>query len=233
MSVRTHVHTEQSLHSLSFVLSLSCVHTPPLEHALSSQCDESSHEPLLLLFVELLGPAAGQLQVVIGAVWLIVQVHAGHSFFGHGPLYLRPFMPFVKRRNGDHLRPHVQRRLQGRLIVTAVHPVAGVVVVPRPDAGVDVTWSNAGDEEEIVAVAESFDGLPVLVRGAEGEAVGSKKSVHAIKASCEDVVLVALLHDQGDKDGVVGRAAHAVGAGGSQKLRPGLWWSQVGVIDVK
>ena len=30
VSVRTHVHTEQSLHSLSFVLSLSCVHTPPL-----------------------------------------------------------------------------------------------------------------------------------------------------------------------------------------------------------
>lgn len=142
-------------------------------------------------------------------------------------------MPFVKGRDGDHLRPHVQRRLQGRFIVTAVHPVAGVVVVPRPDAGVDVARSNTGDEEEIVAVAKSFDGLPVLVRGAEGETVGSKESVHAIKASREDVVLVALLHDQGDKDGVVSRATHAVGAGGSQKLRPGLWWSQVGVVDVK
>lgn len=164
---------------------------------------KSSHEPLLLLFVELLRPAAGQLQVVIRPVWVIVQIHTSHCFFWYRPLYLRPLVPFVKRRDGDDVRPHVQRRLQGRLIVTAVHPVAHVVVVPRPDACVDITRADAGDEEEVVAVAKSFDGLPVLVRGAEGETVGSKVSVHAIKATCQDVVLVALLHNQGDEDGVI------------------------------
>lgn len=126
-------------------------------------CCSRSHEPLLFLLVELLCPAAGQLQIMIRSMWLIVQVHTGHSFLGHRPLYLRPLVPLVKRRDGDDLRPHVQRRQQGGLIVAAVHPVAHVVVVPRPDAGVDVTGSDAGDEEEIVAVAESFDGLPVLV----------------------------------------------------------------------
>lgn len=136
-------------------------------------------------------------------MWLIVQVDPGHCFFRHRPLYLRALMPFVKRCDGDNLRSHVERRLQGRLIVTAVHSVARVVVVPRPDAGVDVTGSHAGDEEEIVAVTESFDGLPVLMRGAEGEAVGGKVSVHAVKATREDVVLVALLHNQGDEDGVI------------------------------
>lgn len=118
---------------------------------------------MLLLFIELLRPAPGQLQVVIRSMWLIVQVHTGDSFFGHCPLYLRALVPFVKRRYGDNLWPHVQRRLQGRLVVTAVDPVAGVVVVPRPDAGVDVAGSHTGDEDEIVAVTEGLDGLPVLV----------------------------------------------------------------------
>lgn len=141
---------------------------------------------------------------MIRPVWLIVQVHAGQSFFGNRPLYLRPLVPFVERGDGDDLGPHVERRLQGRLIVATVHSVARVVVVPRPDAGVDVPRSNAGDEKEIVAVAECLDDLPVLVRGAEGETVGGEISVHAVKATCQDVVLVALLHNQGDEDGVVG-----------------------------
>lgn len=204
LSLCTYIYSDHSLQSPSFVLSLSREHTLPLEHAVSSQFDESSHEPLLLLSVELLHPAAGQLQVVVRSVWLIVQVHTSHCFFGHRPLYLRPLVPFVKRCDGDDLWPHIQCRLQGRLIVTTVHPVARVVVVPRSDAGVDITRSNAGDEEEIVAITKSFDDLPVLVRGAEGEPVGSKISVHAIKATCQDVVLVALLHNQGNEDGVVG-----------------------------
>lgn len=142
-------------------------HTQISTRAVSSPLNESSHEPLLLLFVELLYPAPGQLQVVIRSMWLIVQVHTGDSFFGHRPLYLCPLVPFVKRCYGDNLWPHVQRRLQGRLVVTAVDPVAGVVVVPRPDAGVDVARSHAGDEDEIVAVTEGLDGLPVLVRRAK------------------------------------------------------------------
>lgn len=162
------------------------------------------HEPLLLLFVELLGPVPGQLQVVVRAVWLIVQVHSGHRLFGHRPLYLCPLVPFIKGCDGDDLWPYIERCLQGGLIVAAVDPVSHVVVVPRPDAGVNVSGSNTGDEEEVVAIAESLDGLPVLVRGAEGEAVGGEVSVHAVEASCQDVVLVPLLHDEGDEDRVVG-----------------------------
>lgn len=180
-----------------------CTHAS-VEHADSSQFDESSHQPLLLLFVKLLRPAAGQLQVVIWSMWLIVQVHTGHCFFRHSLLYLCPLVPFIKRCDGDNLWPHIQRRLQGRLIVATVHPVTHVVVVPRSDAGVNITRSNAGDEEEIVAVTKSFDGFPVLVRRAEGETIGSKISVHAVKATCQDVVFVALLHNQGNEDGVIG-----------------------------
>lgn len=155
----------------------------------------SSHEPLLLLFIELLCPASGQLQVVIRPMWLIVQVHTGHSLFRHRSLYLRPFMPFVKRRYGDNFWACIERGLQSCLIVTAVHPVARIVVVPWTDAGVDVTRSHARDKKEIVPVTESFDGLPVLVRRAKGEAVGGKVSVHAVKATCQDVMLVTLLHN--------------------------------------
>lgn len=200
-----------------------CLYT--LEHAVSSQFDERSHEPLLLLFVKLFHPAAGQLQVVIRTMWLIVQVHSGHSFFRHCPFYLCPLMPFIKRCNRDDLWTYIQCCLQGRLIITPVHPVACVVVVPRPDACVNITRSHAGDKKEIVAIAESFDGLPVLVRGTKWEAVGGKISVHAIKSTCKYVVLVALLHNQCDENGVIGWAAHTVGASGSQKFRPGLWRS--------
>lgn len=165
--------------------------------------DPSSHEPLLLLSVELLHPATGQLQVMIRSMRLIVQIHPGHCLFGCRPLYLRPLVPFVKRCDGDDLWPHVQRCLQGRLIVTTVHPIASVVVVPWSDAGVDVTRSNAGDEEEIVAITKRFDHLPVLVRGAEGEPIGSEIRVHAVEAARQNVMLVALLHNQSNKDGVV------------------------------
>lgn len=107
------------------------------------------------------------------------------------------------------------------------------MVVPWSDAGVDITRSNAGDEDEVVPITESLDGLPVLVRRAEREAVGSEVGVHAVKAPCQDVMLVTLLHNQSNKDGVVSGATHAVGTGGSQKFRPGLGWSKVRVINVE
>lgn len=166
-------------------------------------------------------------------MWLIVQVHTGHSSLRHGPLYLRPFVPFVKRRDGDHLRPHAERCLQGCLVVTAIYPVASVVIVPRSNAGVDVTRSNTGDEKKVVSIAEGLDGLPVLVRGAKGEAVGSEVSVHAVEAARENVMLVPLLNDQSNENRVIGRATNTVGACGSQKFRPGLRWSQIGVINVE
>lgn len=164
---------------------------------------------------------------------LIVQVDAGQGLFGRRPLDLRALVPLVERRDGHHLGPDVQCRLQGRLVVAPVDPVARVVVVPRPDAGVDVAGAHAGDEEEVVALAEGLEHLPVLVRGAVGEAVGGEVGVHAVEAARQDVVHVALLHHQGDEDRVVGRAAHAVGAARAQELGPRLRRSQVGVVDVE
>lgn len=213
MSTHVLVYTDQPRHSRPSPFVPFHIPCPPQRSS-----DLSSHEPLLLLFVELLHPVAGQLQVVVGPMRLVVQVHTGHCLFRDSPLYLRPLVPLVERRDGDDLRPRVERCLQGCLVIAAVHPVARVVVVPRPDAGVDVAGPHTGDEQEVIAVAESLDGLPVLMGGAEGEAVGGKVRVHAIEATGEYVVLVALLHDQRDEDGVIGGAAHAVGAGGSQKL---------------
>lgn len=109
-----------------------------------------SHQPVVLLLVEVLGPLARQLQIVVRLVGLVVQIQAGCGFLGDSPFYLRALVPLVKGRDGNDFRPDGQSRLQGRLIVASVHPVAGVVVVPRPDGCIHVAGTNAGDEEQIV-----------------------------------------------------------------------------------
>lgn len=73
-------------------------------------------------------------------------------------------MPLIKGSNGDDFWSDRQSCLQGCLVVTSIHPVPGVVVVPRSNGCVDVPWAHAGDEQQIVGVAECLDGLPVLVR---------------------------------------------------------------------
>lgn len=109
-----------------------------------------SHQPVVLLFIEVLGPLAGQLQIVVRLVGLVVQIQAGCGFLGDSPFYLRALVPLVKGRNGNNFWPDGQSRLQGRLVVASVHPVPGVVVVPRPDGCVHVPGTDAGDEEQIV-----------------------------------------------------------------------------------
>lgn len=46
-------------------------------------------------------------------------------------------------------------------------------------------------------------------------------------------MFVALFDNEGDEKAVVSRPSDAVGAFSRQELRPGLWWCQVGVIDIK
>lgn len=193
----------------------------------------SSHQPFVLLFVEVLGPLASELQKVVGSVGLVVQVEARGGFLGHGSLDLRALVPLVEGGDGDDVRPHGQGRLQRRLVVASVHPVASVVVVPRPHGRVHVAGAHAGDEEQVVGVAERLDGPPVLVRRAEREAVGGEVGVDAVEAARLDVVLVALLHDQANEEAVVRCPPDAVGAFGRQELRPRLGGYQVGVIDVE
>lgn len=86
------------------------------------------------------------------------------------------------------------------------------MVVPRPDSCVHVARSSTGHEKQVVSVAEIFDGLPVLMRGAVRKAVGRKVGVHAVEASCQDVVLMTLFDDQADEDPVIRRSSQTVGA---------------------
>lgn len=140
----------------------------------------------------------------------VVQIQPGHSLLGHGSLDLSSLVPLVKRGYGDDVRPHGHRRLQGRLVISPVHPVACIVVVPGTDGGVYVTRPCARHEQQVALVAESFDGFPVLVRSSEGETVGGKVSVHAVETAREDVMLVALFHDERDEDAVVRRSSETV-----------------------
>lgn len=112
-------------------------------------------------------------------------------------------MPLVKRSHRDDLGPGLQRRFQRHLVVLAVDAVPCVLTVPGPDAGVNVAWTYAGDENQIVAVAESLNGSPVALRGAVGKAIGCKVRVDAIEAGSQDFSFMLLLYKQTDKECVV------------------------------
>lgn len=112
-------------------------------------------------------------------------------------------MPLVKRSHRDDLGPGLERCSQRRLVILAVHPVPCVLCVPGPNAGVDIAWTYAGDEYQIVAVAEPLDGSPVPLSGAVGKAVSRKVRVNAIEARSHDLVFMLLLHEQADEDAVV------------------------------
>lgn len=143
---------------------------------------------------------------------LVVQIQTSSSLLRYGSLNLRPFVPLVKGGDGDDIRSHRQRGLQRGLVIASADPVTRVVVVPRPNRSVYITWPGTGHEKQVVSIAEIFDGLPVLMRRAVGKAVGCKIGVHAVEATCEDVVLVTFLNDKADEDPVVRRSSQAVGA---------------------
>lgn len=86
------------------------------------------------------------------------------------------------------------------------------MVVPRTDGRVDVTRPGAGHEKQVVSIAEVFDGLPILMRGAVGKAVGRKIGVHAVEAARQDVLLVTFFDDESDEDPVVRRSSQTVRA---------------------
>lgn len=142
-------------------------------------------------------------------------------------------MPLVKGSNGDYFWSYRQSCLQGSFVVTSVHPVSRVVVVPRPNSCVYIPWTNTGNEQKIVCITEGLDGFPVLVRWTKGEAIGSKVGVDAIKPTSLDVMFVSLFDNEGNKKAVVRCPSDAVGSFSCQKLCPGIWWRQVRVINIK
>lgn len=167
----------------------------------------TSHQPLLLFFDEVLRPAARQLQVQAGLMRQVVQIQPSRRLLGNGLLNLGALVPLIERGDRDNLRPHSQGCLQGCLVVLAIDPVPRIVVVPRPDAGVNVARPHAGNEHEVVGIAKVLHSFPVLMGGAEGETVGGEVGVHAVKSSSQDVMGVALLHQQRYEDPVIGGVA--------------------------
>lgn len=142
-----------------------------------------SHQPFVLLLVEVLGPLTCKLQVVVWLVGLVVQVQTRHCFLGYSLLYLRSFVPLIKGSNSDNFWSDRQSCLQGCLIVTSIHAVSGVMVVPRSNSGVYIPWTHTGNKQQIVCIAKRLDGFPVLVWWAKREAIGGKVGVHAIKTA--------------------------------------------------
>lgn len=163
----------------------------------------------------------------------VVQVQTCWRLLRDGLLDLGALVPLIERRDGDNLGPHGQGCLQGCLVVLAIDPVPSIVVVPGPDAGVNVARPHAGDEHEVVGITKALHSLPVLMGGAEGETVGGEVGVHAVKPGRQDVVGVALFHQQRNEDPIVGGVADGVGPVGSQEVGPGFRGCQVGVIDIK
>lgn len=146
--------------------------------------NHQSQQPLLFLLTKLFCPLLAKLQVTIRLMGLVVQIQTSSSLLGYGSLNLRPFMPLIKWSDRNDIWPNRQRCLQWGLVITSVDSVPRVVVVPWPDSCVYVTRPSAGHEEQIVCIAEVFDGLPVLMRGAIWKAIGCKVGVHAVEAAC-------------------------------------------------
>lgn len=147
-------------------------------------------------------------------MWLVVQVHPPDGLFRYCPLNLCALMPLVEGSDGDDLRLHVQCRLQTSFVVSAIHSVASVVVVPGPYAGVDIARAYTWHKEQVVAITKGLEALPVLMRGAVGESVGSKICIHPVKSSSNDVMLVFLIHNEGDEDTIVWGSTQTVRACG-------------------
>lgn len=142
-------------------------------------------------------------------------------------------MPLVKRSHGDDFGPGLQRRFQRRLVILAVDAVPCVVTVPGPDGGVDIAWTDTGDENQIVAIAESLNGSPVLLGRAVGKAISCKVRVNAVKAGIQDFGFMFLVHEQADKDAIVRGVSDASLPGALKQPSPDSWTLQIGVVNIE
>lgn len=142
-------------------------------------------------------------------------------------------MPFIEGGDRDKIWLGLQRGAQRGLVVLAVDAVSGVLEVPGSHARVNVAGPHAGDEDQVVVLAEGFERRPVALGGAVGEAIGGKVGVDAVEAGRQDVPLVLLLHQQGDEDGVVPSISDAAALRVLQEFGPLLRVEQIGVVDVE
>lgn len=146
---------------------------------------------------------------------------------------LCPFVPLVKRRYRDKVRPSLQCCTQRGFVVFAIDAVSSVLKVPRSNAGVDISRTHTGNEDQVVVFAESFNRSPVALSGAVGEPVGGEVCVDTIKPRGQDVHLVLLIDQQCYENGVVRSIPDAAALCVLQQLSPLLRVQQIRVVYVK
>lgn len=177
-------------------------------------------------------PFARYLQVDCRFIGQVVQkCHLAR--FGNCHFNLGPLVPFVEGGYGDEIGLGLQRGTQRGLVVFAVDAVSGVLEVPGSHARVNVAGPHAGDEDQVVVLAEGFERLPVALGGPVGKTIGGKVGVDAVEARRQDIPLVLLLHQQGDEDGVVRSISDAAALRVLQEFGPLLRVEQIGVVDVE
>lgn len=188
--------------------------------------------PLASLAAKNGNPFARYLQVDCRFIGQVVQKrHLAR--FGNCHFNLGPLVPLIEGSYRDKIWLGLEGGAQRGLVVLAVDAVSGVLKVPGSHARVDVAGPHAGDEEQVVVLAEGLERLPVALGGAVGEAVGGKVGVDAVEARRQDVPLVLLLDQQGDEDGIVRGVPDAAALRVLQEFGPLLRVEQVGVVDVK
>lgn len=188
--------------------------------------------PLSALAAEYRHPFACYLQVDRGLIGQVVQVDS-LACFGNCHFNLGPLVPFIEGRYGDKIWPGLQCGTQRGLVVLAVDAVSSVLEVPGSHARVNVAGPHAGNEYQVIIFTEGFNRLPVPLSGPIGKSISREVGVHAIKTRGQDIPLVFLLHQQGDKDGIVRRMPDAVARRVLQEFGPLLRVQQIGVVHIE
>ncbi len=117
------------------------------------------------------------------------------------------FVPFVEGSEGDEGWFGLDGGGPGAIVVGALFAVAGVAVIPWSDAGIDVAWGDAGDEEFLVFPGPVGELGPVFEGGPEGESVGGEVGIETIEVALGHEGGFIFFDPESDDDGVVGGIA--------------------------
>lgn len=172
----------------------------------------SSFKPQLFFFRIIFNPSSGKFQIQIWFMWLVIQVHSPPGLFWYCPLDLCAFVPFVERINGDNLRLHIECRQQAGFIVSTIHSVACVVIVPWSYTRIYISGSYTRNKQQLVGITEGLEFFPILMRGTIGETVRSKICVHPIKPSSQDIMLVTVFYNECNDNSIMLSPTQTLGA---------------------
>ena len=111
-------------------------------------------------------------------------------------------MPFVERRNRDHIRARLDRRREATLEVGAVLAVARVGGIPRSHWHIVVARANARHEQNAGLSSARSQRRPVARRGTVGESVACKVRIVAVKTATDQLIRLSPISDQSEKDSI-------------------------------